>query len=121
MSRVFIIQNSTYWDKESECYRHKFPNIVGQAKFFGEQVEFLLPENFSLTETDKVPSLVDELYEKLADFSPTEDYLIQTGSPATIGLVTSIISDITEGKFRVLIWSNKHKTYKIVAINLTEN
>ena len=53
----------------------------------------------------------------LKDFKPT-DHLLLTGDPAIIGVVCSLVSDITNGRFNLLKWDRQEKRYYPIEIDL---
>ena len=90
-------------------------NIVGASKY-GELV-FLLPE---LSQIIFSPGpLVFKLRKLLKNYT-SEDYLLLTGDPAIIGVACSIVSDITNGKYKVLKWDKQERQYYPIVINLYE-
>ena len=90
-------------------------NIVG-AKDYGDLV-FLLPE-FSQMIFSPGP-LVYKLRQGLKDFT-TKDYLLLTVDPAIIEVACSIVSDITNGKYKLLKWDKQERKYYPIEINLYE-
>ena len=48
-----------------------------------------------------------------------KDYLLLTGDPAIIGVACSIVSDITNGKYKLLKWDKQERKYYSIDINLT--
>jgi hypothetical protein len=50
-----------------------------------------------------------------------EDYLLLSGDPAVIGVVCSVVSDITNGKYKLLKWDRQEKTYYPIEINIFQN
>ena len=71
-------------------------NIMGASKY-GE-LKILLPE---LSQIIFSPGpLIFKLRKLLKDFKE-EDYLLLTGDPAIIGVACSIVSDITNGKYKL--------------------
>ena len=90
-------------------------NIMGASKY-GE-FKFLLPE-FSQIIFSPGP-LIFKLRKSLKDFT-VEDYLLLTGDPAIIGVACSIVSDITNGKYKVLKWDKQERQYYPIVINLNE-
>ena len=90
-------------------------NIMGASKY-GE-FKFLLPE---LSQIIFSPGpLIFKLRKSLKDFSE-EDYLLLTGDPAIIGVTCSIVSDMTNGKYKLLKWDKQEKQYYPININLHE-
>ena len=90
-------------------------NIMGASKY-GE-FKFLLPE---LSQIIFSPGpLIFKLRKSLRDFT-TEDYLLLTGDPAIIGVACSIVSDITNGKYKLLKWDKQERKYYPIEINLYE-
>ena len=90
-------------------------NILGAAEygFF----KFLLPE---LSQIIFSPGpLIFKLRKGLKDFNE-KDYLLLTGDPAIIGVACSIVSDITNGKFKLLKWDKQERKYYPIEINLYE-
>ena len=90
-------------------------NIMGASNY--GQFKFLLPE-FSQIIFSPGP-LVYKLRKGLEDFTK-EDYLLLTGDPAIIGVACSIVSDITNGKYKLLKWDKQERKYYPIEINLYE-
>ena len=90
-------------------------NILGAADY-GE-FKFLLPE---LSQIIFSPGpLIFKLRQGLKNFSE-KDYLLLTGDPAIIGVACSIVSDITNGKYKLLKWDQQERKYYPITINLYE-
>ena len=90
-------------------------NIVGARKY-GEVVS-LLPE---LSQIIFSPGpLIFKLRKALANYR-TKDYLLLTGDPAIIGVACSIVSDITNGKYKLLKWDKQERKYYTIEIDLYE-
>jgi|TARA_R100001244_G_scaffold36128_3_gene33109 hypothetical protein len=90
-------------------------NIVGASKF-GE-LKVLLPE---LSQIIFSPGpLIFKLRKLLNNYTP-EDFLLLTGDPAIIGVACSIVSDTTNGKYKVLKWDKQERQYYPIAIDLYE-
>ena len=90
-------------------------NIIGASQY--GQFKFLLPE-FSQMIFSPGP-LIYKLREGLKNYKP-RDYLLLTGDPAIIGVACSIVSDITNGKYKVLKWDKQERKYYPIEINLYE-
>jgi len=88
-------------------------NIIGAQKY-GEIVT-LLPM-YSQIVFSPGP-MVMELRRLLKNYTP-EDYLLLTGDPAIIGVACSIVSDMTNGKYKFLKWDRQENTYYSIEINL---
>jgi hypothetical protein len=56
-------------------------------------------------------------YNLLKDYT-SDDYLLLSGDPATIGVICSVVSDMTNGKFKFLKWDRQEKTYYPIEIDL---
>ena len=96
---------------------HKI-NIMGASRYSSSgKFIFLLPE-FSQIIFSPGP-LVYKLRQGLKDFT-SEDYLLLTGDPAIIGVACSIVSDITNGKYKLLKWDKQERKYYPIEINLYE-
>jgi hypothetical protein len=90
-------------------------NIMG-AREFGE-FKFLLPE---LSQIIFSPGpLIFKLRNLLKNYKAV-DYLLLTGDPAIIGVACSIVSDITNGKYKLLKWDKQERRYYSIDINLHE-
>ena len=84
-------------------------NIMGAAAYSTtNDFNFLLPE-FSQMIFSPGP-LIFKLRKGLRNYTP-EDYLLLTGDPAIIGVACSIVSDITNGKYKVLKWDKQERKY----------
>ena len=90
-------------------------NIMGAAEY--GTFKFLLPE---LSQIIFSPGpLVFKLRQGLKDYT-SKDYLLLTGDPAIIGVACSIVSDITNGKYKLLKWDKQERKYYSININLHE-
>tara|TARA_R100001443_G_scaffold116837_2_gene138739 strand:- start:242 stop:640 length:399 start_codon:yes stop_codon:yes gene_type:complete len=90
-------------------------NIMGAANY--GDFKFLLPE---LSQIIFSPGpLIYKLRQGLKDYS-FQDYLLLTGDPAIIGVACSIVSDITNGKYKLLKWDKQERKYYPIEINLFE-
>ena len=63
--------------------------------------------------------LIFKLREGLKNYK-TQDFLLLTGDPAIIGVACSIVSDITNGKYKLLKWDKQERKYYPIEINLHE-
>ena len=90
-------------------------NIMGASEY--GSLKFLLPE---LSQIIFSPGpLIFKLRKVLRNFT-SEDYLLLTGDPAIIGVACSIVSDITNGKYKLLKWDKQERRYYPININLYE-
>ena len=90
-------------------------NIMGAAQY--GTFKFLLPE---LSQIIFSPGpLIFKLRKGLKDYSQ-KDFLLLTGDPAIIGVACSIVSDITNGKYKLLKWDKQERKYYPIEINLHE-
>ena len=93
-------------------------NIMGASNYSSSgKFNFLLPE-FSQIIFSPGP-LVYKLRQGLKEFKK-RDYLLLTGDPAIIGVAFSIVSDITNGKYKLLKWDKQERKYYPIEINLYE-
>ena len=110
-------ENTVYVIQEIPGTRDGKPriNIIGAAEY--GSLKFLLPE---LSQIIFSPGpLIFKLRKALKNYT-REDYLLLTGDPAIIGVACSIISDITNGKYKLLKWDKQEKKYYPITINLYE-
>jgi len=90
-------------------------NIMGAASY--GKFKFLLPE---LSQIIFSPGpLIFKLRKELANYKK-QDYLLLTGDPAIIGVACSIVSDITNGKYKLLKWDKQERKYYTIEIDLYE-
>ena len=90
-------------------------NIMGAAEF--GVFKFLLPE---LSQIIFSPGpLIFKLRKGLQNYRP-KDFLLLTGDPAIIGVACSIVSDMTNGKYKLLKWDKQERKYYPIQINLHE-
>jgi len=112
-SRVFVIQEIA----GTKAGNPKI-NIMGASTYSSTgKFNFLLPE-FSQIIFSPGP-LVYKLRQGLKDYT-SNDYLLLTGDPAIIGVACSIVSDITNGKYKLLKWDKQERKYYPIEINLYE-
>ena len=110
-------ENTVYVIQEIPGTRDGKPriNIMGAADY--GDLKFLLPE---LSQIIFSPGpLIFKLRKALKNYT-REDYLLLTGDPAIIGVACSIVSDITNGKYKLLKWDKQEKKYYPITINLYE-
>ena len=110
-------ENTVYVIQEIPGTRDGKPriNIIGAADY--GSLTFLLPE---LSQIIFSPGpLIFKLRKALKNYT-SEDYLLLTGDPAIIGVACSIVSDITNGKYKLLKWDKQEKKYYPITINLYE-
>ena len=93
-------------------------NIMGASDYStSKDFIFLLPE---LSQIIFSPGpLIFKLRKGLKNFT-TDDYLLLTGDPAIIGVACSIVSDMTNGKYKLLKWDKQERKYYPIEINLYE-
>ena len=110
-------ENTVYVIQEIPGTREGRPkiNIMGAADY--GNLKFLLPE---LSQIIFSPGpLIFKLRKTLKDFT-SDDYLLLTGDPAIIGVACSIVSDIRNGKYKLLKWDKQERKYYPITINLYE-
>ena len=110
-------ENTVYVIQEIAGTREGKPriNIMGASEY--GSLKFLLPE---LSQIIFSPGpLIFKLRKVLRDFT-SEDYLLLTGDPAIIGVACSIVSDITNGKYKLLKCDKQERRYYPININLYE-
>jgi len=109
-SKVYVIQ-------EIAGTRQGNPkiNIIGAAKY-GDFV-FCLPEMAQIIFSPG--PLIFKLRKTLKDYTE-KDYLLLTGDPAIIGVACALVSDMTNGKYKVLKWDKQERRYYPIEINLHE-
>ena len=90
-------------------------NIMGASEF--GVFKFLLPE---LSQIIFSPGpLIFKLRKGLQNYR-SKDFLLLTGDPAIIGVACSIVSDMTNGKYKLLKWDKQERKYYPIEINLHE-
>ena len=90
-------------------------NIMGASNY--GNLKFLLPE---LSQIIFSPGpLIYKLRKSLKHFTK-DDYLLLTGDPAIIGVACSIVSDMTNGNYKLLKWDKQESEYYPIEVNLYE-
>ena len=92
--------------------RPKF-NIMGAAEY--GNLKFLLDERSQMIFSPG--PIIFKLKNLVKNFKPT-DYLLLTGDPAIIGVVCSLVSDNTNGRYNLLKWDRQEKRYYPIEIDL---
>ena len=112
MSKVYLVQEIPT-DRETGQ-----PKIdITPALKYGE-IKILFPR---LKQMQFTPGpMVMEIKNSLKDFT-TDDYLLLSGDPAIIGVTCSVVSDMTNGKYKLLKWDRQEKTYYPLEINIFQN
>lgn len=107
MPTVFVIQNHLRWDAEKGELLPRY-NISPAAEF--GTLKMVLNPKATLENPQETLQRIDD---GLADFK-AEDYLLLIGNPVLIGWATSCAASRTGGPIRVLVWSNKDRSYRSV-------
>ena len=108
---------TVYVLQELPCTKAGSPKInIMSASKHGD-FKFLLPE-FSQIIFSPGP-LIYKLRSLLKNYTP-QDFLLLTGDPAIIGVACSIVSEMTNGKFKLLKWDKQDRVYYPIEINLNE-
>ena len=110
MSKVYLTQEIP----GSSIGQPKY-NVVGAQKF--GHIVTLLPEKSQIILSPG--PLIQKLRTLLKDYT-TDDYLLLSGDPAIIGVVCSVVSDITNGKYNLLKWDRQEQMYYPLDFNLYE-
>jgi len=108
MSKVYLTQEIP----GSSIGQPKY-NVLGAQKF--GQIVTLLPEKSQIILSPG--PLIQKLRTLLKDYT-TDDYLLLSGDPAIIGVVCSVVSDVTNGKYNLLKWDRQEKTYYPIEVNI---
>ena len=90
-------------------------NIVG-AQEFGE-IKVLLDEDKQIMFSPA--PMIRKMKRMLKDFSDN-DYLLLTGDPAMIGVACSVVSEVNNGKYKLLKWDRQERQYYPISINIHE-
>ena len=88
-------------------------NIMGAQKY--GDIKVLLREDSQIIFSPG--PIIYSLRQKLKHFKE-EDYLLLSGDPAIIGVACSLVSDMTNGKYKLLKWDRQEKTYYSIEINI---
>ena len=112
MSKVYLVQDIPV-DRDTGEPKY---NIVGAYKY-GE-IKVMFPAKAQMIFSPG--PLIFQIKDKLKDFT-TEDYLLLSGDPAIIGVVCSVVSDITNGNYKLLKWDRQEKVYYPIEINIHQN
>ena len=108
MSKVYLTQEIPGTSIGQPKY-----NVLGAQKF--GQIVTVLPEKSQIILSPG--PLIQKLRTLLKDYT-TDDYLLLSGDPAIIGVVCSVVSDITNGKYNLLKWDRQEKTYYPIEVNI---
>ena len=111
-SKVYLVQDIPV-DRETGQPKY---NVMGAQKY-GE-ITVMLPAKAQMIFSPG--PLIFQIRDKLKNFT-TDDYLLLSGDPAIIGVTCSIVSDITNGKYKLLKWDRQEKTYYPIEINIFQN
>lgn len=108
MSKVYLTQEIPGTSIGQPKY-----NILGAQKF--GQIVAVLPEKSQIILSPG--PLIHKLKILLKDYT-IDDYLLLSGDPAIIGVICSVVSNITNGKYKLLKWDRQEKTYYPIEIDI---
>ena len=97
-SKVYLVQDVPV-DRETGQPKY---NVMGAQKY-GE-IKVMLPAKAQMIFSPG--PLIFQIRDKLKNFT-TDDYLLLSGDPAIIGVTCSIVSDMTNGKYKLLKWDRR--------------
>ena len=109
MARVFIAHRPT---------RPGRVNVYdySPAEQFGKIVDLVDPEANPLKQPDEIAA---QIYHKLDTMDvSSDDYILLTGNPIVIGMVTAIAADLLDGRVKFLQWNGRDKVYFPVEVDL---
>ena len=109
MAKVFLVQDIPI-DRETGQPKY---NVMGAQKYC--EIKVMLPARAQIILSPG--PLIFQLREKLKEFTQ-EDYLLLSGDPFIIGVTCSIVSDMMNGKYKLLKWDRQEKTYYPIEINI---
>ena len=87
---------------------------IRSAEKFGD-LKVVLPDNRQIVLSSG--PLTFKLRHELKDFND-KDYLLLMGDPAIIAVAGAVVSDINNGRFKVLKWDRDEKKYYDIEIDL---
>ena len=87
---------------------------IRSAEKFGD-LKIVLPDNKQMILSSG--PLTFKLQKELRDFNDN-DYLLLIGDPAIIAVAGAIVSNINNGRFKVLKWDRDEKQYYDIEIDL---
>jgi hypothetical protein len=91
-------------------------NIIGATQY--GQLKVLLPENSQIILSPSY--VISTLKTKLKDYN-LKDFLLLTGDPLIIGIACSIVSGMTNGKYKSLKWDRQERRYYSVEVDIYNN
>jgi hypothetical protein len=91
-------------------------NIIGATQY--GQLKVLLPENSQIILSPSY--VISTLKTKLKDYK-LKDFLLLTGDPLIIGIACSIVSGMTNGKYKSLKWDRQERRYYSVEVDIYNN
>jgi len=106
MSRVYIVQQPSYFDHDKKRFVDKYD--LSPARKHGELVFLLGPGNIF---RDRLTSATDTLKERLADFS-VDDFVLAVGDPVAIAAAVLIAGKRTGGHVNLLKWDRISASYE---------
>ena len=112
MSKVYLVQDIP---TDRETGRPKF-DVTAALKYGEIKVMFSRLKQMQFSPGP----LIREIRNSLKEFT-SDDYLLLYGDPALIGVVCSVASDITNGKYKLLKWDRRQASYFPIEINLFQN
>lgn len=112
MTTVFVPQVPHRYDRESGEL-HPVHDLT-PAEDYGEVRVILTPSANPFTSMD---SIVEDLHNALREMQEG-DYLLLVGNPAILGITAAIASEYTDGKLKLLQWSNRDKRYTPIVADI---
>lgn len=101
---VYVVQKQMRMDHRTGELIPRFP-LIERAEAWGD-LFYLLSSSANPFKSEK---LIKDLHRDLSNFS-SEDYLVLTGNPVLIGLVTSVAAHYSDN-VNFLQWSRKKDQY----------
>ena len=116
--KVYLVQEIPVWREHENPEKAGKPKVdITPALKYG-QIKIMFPR---LKQMQFSPGpMVMEIKKSLKDFTP-DDYLLLYGDPAIIGVVCAVVSDITNGKFKLLKFDRRQFSYYPIELNIFQN
>lgn len=114
MSRVFVVQRPSYYDKDRKGWVNKYD--LTPALEYGELTFLLRPGNIY---PSRLPNAMRTIRKGLEEYT-IDDYILLIGDPVAIGMTIMIASRMTGGRANLLKYDRAEKKYSDFMVDISD-
>lgn len=114
MSRVFVVQRTRKYNRETQELEDKFP--LKPLYRWGEVVEVLTPT----AKPFNAKNIIREMRTVFEDFND-DDFILPVGNTSLIGMAITVAQEANNGRCKLLQWSPTNKCHVQIIVDFNQD